>query len=53
MTDKELILLKMKIIYAKSANWDMEELAFAINHLSEDAWDKVSKNYSPTNQIDG
>ena len=53
MTDKELILLKMKIIYAKSQSWGIEELAVALERLSEDCWNKVSKNYPPSFRIDG
>lgn len=53
MTDKELILLKMKIIYAKSRSWGVEELAVALEHLSEDCWNRVSKNYPPSFKIDG
>lgn len=53
MTDKELILLKMKIIYAKSQTWEIEELAIALEHLSQNCWDKVFKNYSPSVKING
>ncbi|MGD1914109.1 MAG: hypothetical protein ACFB2X_25710 [Rivularia sp. (in: cyanobacteria)] len=53
MTDKELMLLKMKIIYAKAETWNIEELALALERLSEDCWNKVSKNYPPSFRING
>ena len=53
MTDKELILLKMKIIYSKAQKWSLEELTFALDLLSSDAWEKTAKNYPTSLQIDG
>ncbi|MEM9922513.1 MAG: hypothetical protein AAF915_01945 [Cyanobacteria bacterium P01_D01_bin.50] len=51
MNDKELMLLKMKVIYTKAQTWNIEELALALEHLSEDCWSRVSKNYPASFRI--
>ncbi len=52
MTDKELVLLKMKILYEKANLMDLTELALGLDHLSKDAWDKVANLYPPSLRID-
>lgn len=52
LNDKELILLKMKILYEKAKLMEMTELALGLDHLSRDAWDKVSYLYPQSFKID-
>lgn len=52
MTDKELILLKMKVLYEKAHLMDLEELTLGLDYLVKDAWDKVAKLYPPSIRID-
>ena len=52
MTDKELILLKVKVLYEKANVMDLEELTIGLDHLAKDAWDKVAKLYPPSIRID-
>lgn len=52
MTDKDLILLKLKILYEKSQIMDLPELAMGLDFLTKDAWDKVAEAYPPSIRID-
>lgn len=52
MSDKELILLKMKILYESSKVFDLVELAIGLDFIAKDAWDKIAEKYPPSIRID-
>lgn len=52
MTDKELILLKMKVFFQKADVMDLTEIALGLDYLTKDAWDKIASSYPSSIKID-
>lgn len=52
MTDKELVQIKLQIIYEKSSFMDLQELATALSLLADEAWAKIATEIQPSIRID-
>ena len=52
LTNKEAILLKMKVLYLNLQTMKLTELTLALDNLARDAWDKISYLYPQSNRID-